>query len=61
MNVILLTAFVGLALASFFIAFFVHQTNAESGAEQDALMPLDEEQPSQPKGASTSTKPNTRL
>jgi hypothetical protein len=45
MNVIILTAFVGLALAGFFIAFFVQQTHSESGAEQDALMPLNEEQP----------------
>jgi hypothetical protein len=43
MNVIVLTTFVGLALVGFALAFFVHQTNSESGGEQDALMPLDEE------------------
>ncbi len=58
MNVIILTAFVGLALASFFMAFFVHQTNSESGGEQDALMPLDEEQTGKPGESKTTT---TRL
>lgn len=49
MSVILLTTFVGLALAGFFVALFLKLTNAGSGREQDALMPLSEETPSVPK------------
>jgi hypothetical protein len=45
MNVIALTAFIGVALVAFFIAFFVQQTHADSGGEQDALLPLAEENP----------------
>jgi len=45
MNVIAMMSFVGLALVAFFVAFFIHQINSESGAEQDALMPLNEETP----------------
>lgn len=45
MNTIILTAFVGLALVSFFIAFFIHETNSDGGGEQNALMPFDDETP----------------
>jgi hypothetical protein len=43
MNVIALTAFVGLALVALSIVFFVQQTSTESGSEQDALLPLQDE------------------
>ena len=43
MNVIVLMSLIGLGLVSLSIVFFLHQTNSESGSEQDALMPLDEE------------------
>ncbi len=43
MNVILLTALIGLVLVAFFIAFFLHQNAGQSGSERDALLPLDEE------------------
>ena len=45
MSVISLTTFVGLALAGFFIAFFVQMTNSDNGREQDALLPLTDETP----------------
>ncbi len=43
MNVIGLMSFVGVLLAGFFAAFFLQQTRAESGSEQDALLPLNDE------------------
>ena len=55
MNVIALTAFIGLGLVAFFVAFFIQQTNTNSGSEQDALLPLDEETPCA-KGAVVKTK-----
>ena len=47
MNVIGLMSLVGVLLAGFFAAFFLQQTCAESGSEQDALLPLNEEEPSE--------------
>jgi len=45
MNTIILTAFVGLALVSFFLAFFLHETDSGGGGEQNALIPFDDETP----------------
>jgi len=45
MNTIILTAFVGLALVSFFLAFFLHETDSGGGSEQNALIPFDDENP----------------
>ena len=43
MNVIALMSLIGLGLVSLSIVFFIHQTNSESGSEQDALLPFAEE------------------
>ena len=43
MNVIALMSLIGLGLVALSVVFFIHQTNTESGSEQDALLPLEEE------------------
>lgn len=56
MNVILLTALIGLLLVAFFIAFFLHQNAGQSGGERDALLPLDEETARRPTGKPAARK-----
>jgi hypothetical protein len=46
MVVIGLTAFVGLALVTFFIVLFVCYAAGGGGIEHEALLPLDDETPS---------------
>ena len=43
MNVIALMSLIGLGLVALSVVFFIHQTNSESGSEQDALLPFADE------------------
>jgi cbb3-type cytochrome oxidase subunit 3 len=54
-SVIILTVFIGLLLVAFFVIFFLYQTSLRSNADQDALMPLQDEKTA---SATKATVPN---
>jgi hypothetical protein len=45
MIVLALTAFVGLALVTFFLVLFISYAASGGGAEHEALLPLEDETP----------------